>query len=278
MSKIRTLQGLTLALVIASPALAAGPQISQVPGVPPVPPAPFSAASEGVAVPAERTPRSLFDDGKPLDAGEVSIRMAMPPNSRAVDTMAVYPYPVKPPVLKGPPSKLPLEPKDLRYSLMSSGYASRASPDKPYQAGGWRWQYALAEAMRKSGLKKPYTIVGAYQWVNEMIPYIQAEDKRWNDFEKARYNRYLKFVEDFDKNHADIENEAVQQGLTPMSLREHKSGTTNVKIPAGNWWITCTRKLPGLTFYWQMPFTVGPGETTTVSLDWKNALIVKGGW
>jgi hypothetical protein len=284
MSKIRTLHALLLALIVAGPATAAGPQISQVPALPPTPPpAPVSTATEGMVVPAEgekeeRKPRSLFDDAMPLDAGMVAIRMAMPPNSRAVDTIALYPYPVKPPVVTGPPSRLPTTPKDLKYLLLATGYTGRPSPDKSYQAGGWRWQYALAEAERRSGLKNPYTIMGAYQWIDDITPFVLAETKKWNDFEKARFARYQKCVEEFEKTHADLENEASQQGLTPMNIREHKSGTTKVRVPAGNWWVTCTRKAPALTWYWQVPFTVGPGENTTVSLDWKNALIVKGGW
>lgn len=276
MYKLRLLQAILLSL-FASPALAASPAAA-----PSVPPATSTAAAvaahaEPVAE-TEKAQPSLFDDPQKVEMAHLSVKFGLSPDRRNVDTIAVHPYPVKPPAIPGPPTRLPEKPKDVRQMLLATGYNQRANPDKAYQPGGWRMQYAFAEAQRRSHAGVPHTLVGAYLWADEVTPYAVAECKRWNQFEEERFRRYKKAVEEFEKTRVDIENDAIRQGLTAMPIREHKNGSVEANLPAGNWWLTCTRKRPGLTYYWQVPFTAAAGEKVNLTLSQGNALIITGGW
>jgi hypothetical protein len=277
MYKVRPLHSFLLSCIFASPAFAASPAMP--PTVPPT--APLAATAAPIEAPAAKTEMkqpSLFDDPGQAQTANLHVRFGMAPDLRTLDVLAVHPYPMKPPVIKSQPANLPEDPKDLKYLLLSTGYASRTNPDKPYQVGGWRWQFAYAEALRRSGLGVPHTLVSAYTWIDQITPYAARETKRWNDFETARFKRYKKAVEEYEKTRADVENDAVQQGLYPIELREHKGAYVAAKIPAGTWWLTCTRKKPGLTYYWQIPFTAGGGENVNITLDQANAMIITGGW
>jgi hypothetical protein len=262
MANLRLLQAVLLAGLIAAPALAQSPTMT--PAVP---------------QPAHMAPgASLFEDPeKNVPTATVTVRIDVPRDSRAVEVMAVHPYPMKPPTIPGPPPKLATDDKTLRDLLVQSGYAARSNPDKPYPIGGWRWQFAYQEAVRRSGLGVPHGLFTVYSWVNDIRPYVRKECKKWNDFEDERWLRYKRAKEEFEKSRVEIENDAVRLGLSPIDMRIRR-GIAQAKVPAGNWWLTCTHKKPGLTYYWQVPFTAGGGENVNLNLTQPNALIVTGGW
>ena len=161
---------------------------------------------------------------------------------------------------------------------MSSGYSGRPNPDVPFQTGGWRWMYALHRAEERSGLGVPHTIFTEYQWVHAVTPYMLKEVKHWNDIEDERFARYKKAQEDYDKHHEEAEAEAGRQGLSAMELKKRGYGWVNQIIPPGSWWMTCTRKVPGLTYYWQIPLTAARGEKISIVLSEMNALVIEGAW
>lgn len=239
----------------------------------------------GIAPPEEKraakAPLSLFDDPKSVhQTAHLNARVLVPHAIRAVDTFAIYPYPVKPPVVKGPAAPIPQDVKSLKHLLLHSGYNARSHPDKPYPTGGYRWQYAFQAAVKKSGIGVPHSLVGAYQWIGQIMPYVMREAQAWNQFEKERYQRYEKAVAEFEKTRSEVEDDAVREGLYPMALRPRKgfASSTDATIPAGNWWLTCTRKAQGITYYWQIPFSAAPGENVNLTLTQPNALVITGGW
>ncbi len=228
----------------------------------------------------KKTPASLFDEpNQSQQVARLTLKVNVPHNQKPVlDVIAIHPYPVKPPVIKGPPPPLGEDKESLKFLLLHSGYATRANPDKPYPIGGWRWQYAYRDALRKSHMSTPHTIFGAYRWIDEFLPYALKETKRTNLLEKERYQRYEKAIEEFDKTRQDIETEAVQEGLSPVQIRPRKVGYVDSRIPSGNWWLTCTRKQPGITYYWLVPFSAAPGENVNLLLTQANAMVITGGW
>lgn len=228
---------------------------------------------------AEKTQPSLFDD--PAEAQQpavVTARIQVPHAVRPVDVFSVHPYPMRPPVVKQKPSLLPEEPKHLRDMLLHSGYATRHMAEKPYPIGGWRWQYAYREALRKSHLGTPHTLITAYKWISDITPYAVRETKASNLAEQERYERYQKAQEEYEKTRQEVENEAVRMGLYPVVLRSRHANIAEGRLPAGNWWLTCTRKVPGLTYYWQIPFSAAAGENVNLTLTQQNALVITGGW
>jgi hypothetical protein len=85
-------------------------------------------------------------------------------------------------------------------------------------------------------------------------------------------------MNDYDKTHADIEATATSRGLIPVEIKVNSLGVAQAQLPAGNWWITCTRAYPGLKFYWQVPISCAAEKIINVQMNEANALIVAGGW
>lgn len=232
--------------------------------------------------PAQKTdgPPSLFEDG-PQGHQQVAfldVVIKTPHRTHPKDVFRIYPYPVKPPVVQQMPGMLPIQFLDVKRQLMTTGYHYRTSPEKAYQPGGWRWQYCFHTGMRKSGLGVPHTIFTEYSWAAELAPYVAAETKKWNAFEAERWQGYQKAISEYEKTRADAEGESVQAGLYPMELKKRGYGWVQQNIPVGNWWLTCTRKVPGLTYYWQIPMTAAGSEKIKLELTELNALVIEGGW
>lgn len=230
--------------------------------------------------PKREGPPSLFDDGQPgvqAQSAFLDVRINTPHRKGAQDVFNIYPYPVKPPTAQ---RALPLadSAKLVRGLLLSSGYTNRGNPDKAYQTGGWRWQYCFKAAVAKSGLGVPHTIFSEYRWADDITPYVCAETRKWNAFEEDRWNRYQKAIKDFEKNHSDAEGESVRLGLSPGPVARRGYGWAQQNILPGSWWMTCTRKVPGLTYYWQVPLTAAPSEKINIVLNELNALVIEGGW
>ncbi len=209
---------------------------------------------------------------------ELFIKVAVPHGIQAVDGFAAYPYPVKPPKIAYAIGPLPVKRKDLKGMLMYAGYNSRSHSEEPYPPGGWRFQYAMAAAQRRSGISYPHTMIGVYPWINDIIPYIRPEIERSNKAEEERKKRYEAAVAEYDKKYFEIQNESTRNGLFVVNFRLYRKGQGYARLPAGTWWIAGQRKVPGLSYYWQIPITIASGARETVTLREDNALVIQGGW
>ncbi|HEY9790326.1 MAG TPA: hypothetical protein V6D22_08005 [Candidatus Obscuribacterales bacterium] len=224
-------------------------------------------------------PPSLFEDDVDLktDHAAITVRLHTSRSKEAADTFTLYPYPVKPPTWT-PPPPLPLTHKSIKNLCMASGYQNHINFEKPYSIVGWRWAYAYAAGVRKSGLGEPHTVFSEYSWADEVAPYVARECQVRNDFEKRRAQRYRKVCEEWERTHADAEASAVNQGLMPIALSSRHWGIGRGQFPAGNWWVQVTRKTPGVTYYWLEPITATAGQHLDITLDDDKALAIIGGW
>lgn len=244
-----------------------------------------------------RTPEKAVSpptgDGIPLPAGSqeeqdngrtqsiLSVAIRSKYNKKAQDHMIVYPSPQLPPRVKTEIGPLATDRSNLKQMLLQSGYQDRLSLDHPYPMYGMRWHTAFQAALKNSKMGVPHTMFDYYPWINKMVDYIRPEVIKINAHEKARKDAYLKAVFFYQEEAREAENEAVRNNYSPLAFTPKKDSTGTYwrgEIPAGNWWITATRKTPGLQFYWQIPITVAPGQSPSVVLNEDNALWIQGGW
>lgn len=245
------------------------------------------------AVPGKPPVRRTMVDGIPLPAGAeneegegrttatltVSIRTIF--GKKAVDHIGVYPAPQMPPRMKTEISPLAEDRRSLKQMLLQSGYQDRLSLDHPYPALGYRWHTAFQNALKRAGGGVPHTLLDYYPWINKMVEYVRPEVMKINKKEEARKEAYLKCIQFFQDESRDAESEAVRNNLFPLTLRVGKDSTGGFgrgEVPAGNWWVTVTRKVPGLQLYWQVPVTLEGGQVSNLVLSEDNALWIQGGW
>ncbi len=193
------------------------------------------------------------------------------------DTVMAYPWPVRPPK-PSPPNKLQEKPEELKAMIIATGYSNRIDFRRPHPLYGWRWVHAFTIAHAKSGLGYPHTILTMYPWTSQITPYVVREVKRVNALEEARLIAWKKVSDEYDQSHLELENEAAAKGLFPVEIKVGQHGIGQTSLPPGNWWISATRKLPDLKFYWQVPVTVSSSQTVNVELTNVNAIVVQGGW
>lgn len=238
-----------------------------------------SATQSQAAPDSADGPPSLFEDARPFSDKNAQIiaRIRTTRAHKATDTYTVYPYQPKPPAWT-PQNPLPTTFKGAKGMVMSTGYQNRQHPDKPYQMGGWRWVYAYHSALQRSGIGEPHTIFTEYSFARDLTPYVVKECIKRNQFEKERFARYQRNLEQYEKNHVDQENEALRLGLMPIALTHREFGIGRGQFPAGNWWLQVTRKMPGLTYYWLEPITAAPKQNVEIVLDDDNALAIVGAW
>lgn len=237
-----------------------------------------------VTLPEEKVKPVLKKDGVELDqrieeaTGTLVLKVSAWQYLSPVDNFIVYPYPVKLPRVKVPLGEVPVDKKSLQRQLLTSGYSNRIDPRRPYPPQGWRWEMCYRRALSRSKLGEPHSILTMYKWADEMAPYILPEIQKVNAHEKRRAEQLKKMEEEFEASHTEIETNAINAGLFPMPLKTNLKGYAQVKLSPGNWWISGTRKVPGLTFYWQYPITVSEQQITKINLTDANALIIQGGW
>lgn len=236
---------------------------------------------------SDSNPTALPPDGETAPQyATVNLKMQVPQMFRSTTELKAYPYTTKPVRMAQPLMPLPIERQPIRELILTSGYASRSSSERPYPEGGWRWTYAFNNALKRSRTTMPKTMVGLYSWVDKMIGYALPECIRINEIEEKREKRYHQLVQDYEDNHKDEEMEALRRGqeVTPIRLRRfNRDGkllyyTSQIKLTPGEWWITGTHKVPGLNYYWQYPLTVKVGETYNLSIDDANAALITGGY
>ncbi|MBX9723672.1 MAG: hypothetical protein K2X81_19865 [Candidatus Obscuribacterales bacterium] len=255
--------------VAATPALTATPA-NQTPT--PVQPLATPNANAGSNAAAAEKP------AEPLSILNVRFQMNSQRLSRATDVVWAYPYPPKMPkqVVSNP---LPEEEAPLKNLLLQTGYNTRPDASRPYPNGGWRWIHAFETARAKAGLGFPHTMLTMYPWVDKMFPYARAECHELNLIEEARSKKYQQLVSDYERIHVDIESLAATRGLVPIEMKISPRGVGQLRLPAGNWWLTATRAIPGLKAYWQIPVScTDSSQTINVQLNENNALIIGGGW
>lgn len=207
----------------------------------------------------------------------VNIRFLTIRNFKPTDVVYAYPYPVKPPKL-AEQAPMPEGERQLKDMILSSGYSNRIDLSRPYPYGGYRWIRVFETALKKSGTHMPHTMITVYPWVNKMFPYVLSECRLMNTLEEDRKDKYLKTVADYERLNAEMESKAASEGLVPIPVKVNSNGIGQASLPSGSWWLTATRRLPGLKFYWQVPVKCSSGEAINVQLTEANALLIQGGW
>jgi hypothetical protein len=213
----------------------------------------------------------------------VNVKVIVPQMKNSILTLKAYPYSTRPLKRTTIGQPLPEEEDAIKQTVLSSGYQARLSLDKPYPMGGWRWQYAYRNGLKRSGLGVPHTIFEQYKWANKVVPFVKPECQRINKIEELRDKRYLQAVANYEDNHRDEEMDALKLNQEPVELKltltnQNKQREGSLYLSPGEWWITGLHKSPGLNYYWQEPVQVMAGETLNVMLDDSNALYVQGGW
>ena len=247
----------------------------------------------------QHSPKSV----EPPAAINVRVRVNVPQNTDAIDKFVAYPYPMPLPIPKRPPGykshadasdakplipqqaydKMPNTRKQIRNMIMTTGYTSRSKRNVAYPSGGWRWQMAYRNALKRCRLDEPIVMYEMYPFIDAMEPLVKDECKKMDELEEDRQRRYTAAYEEWQVNRSDIENEATRKGYFPIEFNllrgwRGPNSAADLKLGPGSWWITGSHKVPGITYYWQQPVEVVNGQIETVDLNWQNALVIEGGW
>lgn len=223
------------------------------------------------------------DDSPPAKV-EVHVRMAVPQMNERTDSFGFYPYITKPmKIFKENAPLNDIDPAAFKSDIMQAAYTNRQSLTKAYPAQGWRFQYAYHNALSRSGLREPKSMVGLYGFCNKLIPYLKPECQRINRIEIARRTRYEETLIEYEDNHKDEEGEALRLNRTPINLPMHtinagKMIEGTALVPPGDWYLTGQHRVPGLIYYWQEKIKVKPNKKLSVDLTDANAMLIQGGW
>ncbi|HEY9680171.1 MAG TPA: hypothetical protein V6C86_01105 [Oculatellaceae cyanobacterium] len=248
---------------------------------------------------AQLVPRST----EPPAQTNVRVRINVPHYLDAVDMFVAYPYPMPCPIPRRPPGykgksdpgaakplvpqqaydKMPNTRKAIRDLILQTGYTQRTKSSVAYPQGGWRWQIAYRNALKRCPLGEPTIFTEMYPFVNAMEPLVREECKKMDELEEDRQRRYTAAYEEWQLNRSDYEAAAVRKGYFPIEFNPQKGwrgpkSVAELKLGPGTWWITGTHKVPGLKYYWQYPVEIVNGQVENVDLTWQNALVIEGGW
>ena len=213
----------------------------------------------------------------------VRVQLTVPHSTNAVHKLVAYPYPMALPKARKEIFDLPTDTANLKQEILTNGYTQRGSTFKPYPFQGWRFQYAYHNALKRSHADEPAVIGDIYPFVAKMVPYVREEIKRINNTERERIERYKRLAEEYEQHAQEAETEATRKGYTPVPVEINKlwRGHFNigeVKLGEGTWYITGTKKVPGITYYWQQAVDVVNGQPVVCELTEDNALVIEGGW
>lgn len=250
---------------------------SSVPGLPARTPTPGAIPPAANALPVAGNSEIELEKRLADPRATLNIHIVKHYHLPPTDTVMAYPWPVRPPK-EAPASRLQEKPEELKHMILATGYSNRIDFRRPHPLYGWRWIHAFTAAHAKSGLGYPHTILTMYHWVDQMSPYVVREVKRVNAIEAARGLAWKKVNDEYERTHLEIETDAAAKGLFPVEIKVTAHGMGQTQLPPGNWWISATRKLPDLKFYWQVPVTVSAGQSVNVELNNVNAIVVQGGW
>ncbi len=212
----------------------------------------------------------------------LTIRIEVHRTKNVTESCRIYPYPVAPPPKKGDPAALPIKDKPLRQVLLNMGYFNKMRQEKPFPTGGWRMQYALEAAMKKSGFGPPHSIFTEYAWADNIIPYMRKETIAINKKELERMERYNLAQAVFNDHRADLEVQSFNQGLFPIDVPIHRElggyRIGRVVVNKATWWIAAMHKVPGLKYYWLWPVKLNDSSEQLVVLNEDNAIYIDGAW
>jgi hypothetical protein len=204
-------------------------------------------------------------------------------NANAICTAYAYPYPMAPPLRKQKIGPLSLNNGYIKKQIQSTAYTRRTVHTEYYPTGGWRWQNAYHRGLDRSGRMEPHLVTNLYLFSDAVFPYVKEECIASNKIEEKRLKRYDDMEQEYTDGRADAETEATRKGLTPSFVKFDKFSPDGkrralVRVPSGQWWIVCTLKIPGLTYFWEEPVGVHEGTTEKVILNEDNALTIEGAW
>ena len=213
----------------------------------------------------------------------VRVQLTVPHSTQAVHKLVAYPYPMALPKARKEIFDLSTDTRTLKEELLSNGYTQRGSSYKPYPFQGWRFQYAYHNALKRSHADEPSVIGDIYPFVAKMVPYLREEIRKVNNTEHERVERYKRLGEEYEQHSQEAETEATRIGYVPVPVEINKMwrGHFNIgelKLGEGTWYITGTKKVPGITYYWQQAIEVTRDQPVVCELTEDNALIVEGGW
>jgi hypothetical protein len=222
----------------------------------------------------------------PVDESDkifVRIQLTVPHSTNAVHKLVAYPYPMQLPKARKEIFDLSTDSTALKEEILTSGYTQRGTSSKPYPFQGWRWQYAYHNALKRAHADEPSVLSDIYPFVRKMMPYCREEVRRINNIEHERIERYKRLAEEYEQHGQESETEATRKGYVPVPIEINKlwRGHFNIgeiKLGEGTWWITGTKKVPGITYYWQQPIEVVKGDSVVCELTEDNALVIEGGW
>jgi hypothetical protein len=222
----------------------------------------------------------------PVDESDkiyVRVQLTVPRSTNAMNKLVAYPYPMQLPKARKEIFDLSTDTRALKEEILTSGYLQRGTSIKPYPFQGWRWQYAYHNALKRAHADEPAVISDIYPFVRKMTPYCREEVRRINNIEHERVERYKRLAEEYEQHGQEAETDATRKGYTPVPVEINKMwrGHFNIgeiRLGEGTWWITGTKKVPGITYYWQQPVEVLKGQPVICELTEDNALVIEGGW
>jgi hypothetical protein len=236
----------------------------------------FLAYPYPMPVPIPKRPPGSKDDSK---------KNAPPPAAKGNGAAAAAPPPPEPKPAVAPQAydTMPNSRAGIRSLIMNTGYTNRQKRNMAYPQGGWRWQMAYRNALARCHRSEPMYIGEMYSFVDAMEPLCKEECQKFDELEEDRQRRYQTAFEEFQINRNDCEYEAVKKGYFPVEFNMSKGyrgvmAEAELKLGPGTWWLTGTHKVTGLLYYWQMPIQVTSNQVENVELNWKNALMIQGGW
>jgi hypothetical protein len=189
----------------------------------------------------------------------------------------------KPAVAEQAYDKMPSTRNNIRSLILQTGYTNRQRRNMAYPQGGWRWQMAYRNALQRCHRSEPNYIGEMYGFIDAMEPLCKEECEKFDELEEDRQRRYQTAFEEYQINRTECEYESVKKGYFPVEFNMSRTfrgvrAAAELKLGPGTWWITGTHKVTGLLYYWQMPIQVSSNQVENVELNWKNALMIQGGW
>jgi hypothetical protein len=213
----------------------------------------------------------------------VDLDIPHPLDSNAICTCYAYPYPMAPPRRKLRQGNLTLNNLTIKRNIQATGYARRNMHQSFYPFGGWRWQNAYHRGVARSGRTEPHLLCNLFLFTNAVFPYVKEECELSNKAEEKRAQKYDDAVKEYTDERADAETDATRKGVGPVFVKfdkfdGHGGRRALVNLPPGQWWIVCTLKIPGLTYYWQEPLGVHEGTVDHTVLNEDSAMLIEGAW
>jgi hypothetical protein len=214
---------------------------------------------------------------KPIQRYPVTVWVNVPHYRDSIQKFRAVPYITEIPTPLhnyGPMSEKYADLKDSLYILCF--LAPQNAQKHRYSGQGWRFTYCLEAAKREAGLGTPHLLPEAREWCEQMYPHLHKFVVRSNEAEALRHDRCTQAQQDYQENKGEFEYAALKKGFFPIDLKftiYHLSLFRSVtELPEGNWWITGTHKVIGITYYWQEPIEVGADKPNGVVLTEANAL------